>query len=282
MSSSATAQETIHVFQARSNAKATLTACQAIFMRDLLVAWQDLPAFLVQVLLQPLFLLFIFGQVLPNIGIANPMLAVILLPGVVAFTVFLTAWQSMTVGLSVDLGFLHEIDDRLLAPLPVSLVAVEKVLFAALRALLAGVVIFPLAFWILGGGYQIRTDLLGVTLGLMVLVALMAAALGLVLGTITPAWKIQLTFSLIITPLIFTGCTYYPWSSLASIRWFQIVTLLNPLTYSSEGLRYALVPPIHGQPLQTLAIGWVLLALCGTFIVCLCLGIKLFQRRVIG
>jgi ABC-2 type transport system permease protein len=282
MSSPATLQEERHVFQARSNAQAALTAFQAIFFRDLLVAWQDLPTFLIQMLLQPLFLLFIFGKVLPNIGIANPMLTVILLPGVVAFTVFLTAWQSMTVGLSVDLGFLHEIDDRLLAPLPVSLVAVEKVIFAALRALIAGMLIFPLAFWILGSGYQVRTDLLGVTLGLMALVALTAAALGLVLGTVTPAWKIQLTFSLIITPLIFTGCVYYPWSSLASIRWFQIVTLLNPLTYSSEGLRYAMVPPIHGQPLQTLAIGWILLALCGTFVLCLWLGVKLFQRRVIG
>lgn len=282
MSSTATLQEEAPVFQTRSNAQATMTAFQAIFLRDLLVAWQDLPDFMVQMLLQPLFLLFIFGKVLPNIGIATPMLTTILLPGVVAFTVFLTAWESITLGLSVDLGFLREIDDRLLAPIPVSLVAVEKVLFTALRALIAGAVIFPLAFFILGNGYQVRTDMLGVMLGLMALVALTAAAMGLVLGTITPAWKIQLTFSLIITPLVFTGCVYYPWSSLASIGWFQIVTLLNPLTYSSEGLRYAMVPPIHGQPLQTLALGWILLALCGTFVLCLWLGIKLFRRRVIG
>lgn len=282
MSSPATLQEERPLFQARSKTKAALTAFQAIFFRDLLVAWMDLPTFLVQVLLQPLFLLFIFGKVLPGIGIANPTLTVILLPGVIALTVFLTAWQAMTVDLSVDLGFLHEIDDRLLAPLPVSLVAVEKVLFAALRALIAGAIIFPLAFLILNSGYQVRIDLLGVTLGLMVLIALMAAALGLILGAITPAMKIQLTFSLIIAPLIFTGCIYYPWSSLATIRWFQIITLLNPLTYASEGLRYAMVPPIHGHPLQTLAIGWILLMLCGTFAVCLGLGIKLFRQRVVG
>ncbi len=282
MSLSAISQEARPQFQARSKTKAALTAFRAILLRDLLVAWQDLPAFLVQMLLQPLFLLFIFGKVLPDIGIADPTLTVILLPGVVALTVFLTAWQSMTVGLSVDLGFLHEIDDRLLAPIPVSLVALEKVLFAALRALIAGAVIFPLAFLILGSGYQVRTDLLWVTVGLMVLIALMASALGLVLGAVTPATKIQLTFSIIIAPLIFTGCTYYPWPSLATIRWFQAVTLLNPLTYASEGLRYAMVPPIHGHPLQTLAIGRVLLMLCGTFAACLGLGARFFRRRVIG
>ncbi len=269
-------------FHARSNAKATLTALRAILQRDLVVAWQEFVTFLLQTLLQPLFFLFIFGKVLPTIGMAGSGFSVILLPGIVAFTIFLTAWQSMSVGLSVDLGFLHEIDDRLLAPLPVSLVAVEKVFFAALRALLAGAVIFPLAYWILGSGYQVRIDLLGLLLVLAVLIAFTGAALGLVLGTVTPAWQIQFTYSLIITPLIFTGCTYYPWASLNAIKWFQVITLFNPLTYASEGLRYAMVPPVHGQLPQTLAIGWVLLALCGCFVLCLWGGMKLFQRRVVS
>jgi ABC-2 type transport system permease protein len=140
--------------------------------------------------------LFIFGKVLPEIGIADPTLTIILLPGVVALTVFLTAWQSMTVGLSVDLGFLHEIDDRLLAPIPVSLVALEKVLFAALRALVAGAIIFPLAFFILGSGYQVRTDLLWVTVGLMALIALMASALGLHYRAIDFYWLHLLSVAL--------------------------------------------------------------------------------------
>jgi ABC-2 type transport system permease protein len=270
------------VFHPRSHARATLTAFLTILHRDLVVAWQEVITFLIQTLIQPLFFLFIFGKVLPSIGMAGAGFAVILLPGIVAFTVFLTAWQSMAVGLSVDLGFLHEIDDRLLAPLPVWLVAVEKVCFAALRALLAGAVIFPLALWILGSSYQVRTDLLGVLIGLMGLVALSGAALGLVLGTVTPAELIQLTYVLTITPLIFTGCIYYPWALLNSIKWFQVITLFNPLTYASEGLRYAMLPPLHGQAPQTLAIGWVLLALCMSFALCLWGGIKLFHRRVVS
>jgi len=104
----------------------------------------------------------------------------------------------------------------------------------------------------------------------------------LVLGTAAPIQLLPLIFALVLTPLIFTGCTFYPWASLGAIKWFQVVTLFNPLTYAAEGMRYAMVPPLHGQALQTLAIGWVLLALCTSFIVCLWGGLKLFQRRVVS
>ncbi len=88
---------------------------------------------------------------------------------------WVTAFQGPAVDLARDLGVIREIDDRLLAPLPVALVAVEKVLLAALRGLIGGAFIFPLAFWILGSAYQVRTDLLGVLIGLMVLLALCAS-----------------------------------------------------------------------------------------------------------
>src|SRR5437588_2472417 len=138
-----------------------LTAFLAILRRDLVVTGREFIAFLVQVLLQPLFLLFIFGKVLPSIGFARPGFAAILLPGIVAFTIVLTALQGVTLPLVLDLGFAREIDDRLLAPLPVNLVAVEKVIFAAMRGLVAGAIIFPLAYWILGNGYSVRGDAVG-------------------------------------------------------------------------------------------------------------------------
>jgi ABC-2 type transport system ATP-binding protein len=139
-----------------------------------------------------------------------------------------------------------------------------------------------LAFWILGSGFQVRTDMPGVLIGLMVLVALVGAALGLVLGTAAPIQMLPLIFALVLTPLMFTGCTFYPWTSLDAIKWFQVVTLFNPLTYAAEGMRYEMVPPVQGQALPTLAIGWVLLTLCASFIVCLWVGLKLFQRCVVS
>lgn len=258
------------------------TAFMAILRRDIVITWREFIAFLLQVLLQPLFFLFIFGKVLPGIGFARPGFAAILLPGIVGLTVVTTALQGVTLPLVLDLGFAREIDDRLLAPLPVNLVAVEKVIFAAIRGLIAGAIIFPLAWWILGSGFQVRTDAIGTLISIMILTAFAGATMGLFIGTTVKPEQIGLMFALIFTPLIFTGCTYYPWGTLDSIRWFQVITLFNPLTYAAEGLRYAMVPSINGHTIPTLAMGWVILGLSVTIVAFLIIGMRTFRRRVVS
>ncbi len=254
----------------------------AILRRDIVVTARDFVPFLVQVLVQPLFLLFIFGKVLPSIGEAQGNFAALLLPGVVALTSIMASMQGVTLPLVLDLGFAREIDDRLLAPMPTALVAVEKILFAALRGIIAGAVIFPSAWLILGDQYHVRTDAIFGLVAMIVLTSCVGASLGLVIGTLIKPEQVGLMFAVIITPLLFTGCTYYPWASLDGIKWFQIVTLFNPLTYAAEGTRAMMVPPIHGHALPTLAIPWVLLGLIGPIIVFTILGMITFRRRVIN
>lgn len=270
---------TIHPW--RNSFAMSASAFCAIMRRDLLVAWRDMGTSLIQIFLQPLLLLFIFGKVLPDIGFASTNFGAVFLPGVVGLTIVLTALQSVTLPLVLDLGIAREIDDRLLAPMPVLLVAIEKLLFAALRGLIAGVVIFPLAYWILGSGYHVRTDDIGALIGIMGLTALAAASLGLTIGTLIQPEQITLMFAIIFTPLIFFGCTYYPWEALGHIKWFQIATLFNPLTYASEGLRYAMMPSLPGLTTSTLGIGWTILGLGVTFVLFTLLGIKTFYQRVI-
>ncbi len=194
----------------------------------------------------------------------------------------------------LDLGFAREIDDRLQAPLPISLVAVEKVLFAAMRGIIGGAVIFPLGWWILGSSYHVRTDLIPQMIGMLILVALAGATVGLTIGTLVKPEQIGLMFSLILTPLLFTGCTYFYWSGLSSIKWFQIVTLFNPLTYGSEGLRATIMPPItttfvaNGQvftrtvTIPTMEPQWILLGLGVTIVVFFFLGVRTFRSRVVS
>jgi ABC-2 type transport system permease protein len=134
----------------------------------------------------------------------------------------------------------------------------------------------------LGSSYQVRTDQPGILIGVMILVARVGAALGLLIAVIAPIQLLPIVFALVFTPLIFTGCTLYPWASLDSIKWFQMLTLFNPLTYAAEGLRYAMIPPVQGHMPQTLAIGWVALALGVAFIAYLWGGIRLFKRRVVN
>ena len=72
--------------------------------------------------------------------------------------------------------------------------------------------------------------------------------MGLVLGTAVPPNRISVAFAITLTPLIFTGAAFYPWESLHRLPWFQVVTLFNPMTYVSEGMRATLTTTRTWRP----------------------------------
>lgn len=259
-----------------------LNAFWAILHRDLVVTGRELVQFLLQAMIQPLFFLFIFGKVLPGIGLAAGGFAALLLPGIVSLSGMLAAIQGVTLPLVLDLGFAREIDDRLLAPLPVWMVAAEKVLFGTFRGAFAAACIFPMAALILGQSYSVRTDRLWMLALMILLTGATGATIGMLIGTLVRAEFISLMFALIFTPLIFTGCTYYPWSALSRIRWFQILTLANPLTYCSEGLRYAMVQTGGAGGFPTLDVRIVIAALLAGIGACFWGGLRTFRKRVVS
>ena len=116
----------------------------AVLYRDLYVTGRELPAFLAQVILQPFFLLFVFGKVLGSLGYTQNNYADLLFPGLLALTAVITSMQTLAFPLVAEFGWTREIEDRLLAPMPTSFVAAEKVLFALLRALVATLVMIPI------------------------------------------------------------------------------------------------------------------------------------------
>jgi ABC-2 type transport system permease protein len=88
---------------------------------------------------------------------------------------------------------------------------------------------------------------------------------------------IGLMFSLVMTPMIFFGCTYYPWSALTKFPILQKAVLINPLVYASEGLRAMLVP---GFPhLSTIA---VMGALVFFDVLLLLVGLRQFEKKAIS
>lgn len=250
-------------------------AFRSVLWRDVFVTVNELPSFLAQVLLQPLFLLFVFGKVLASIGATRPGYADLLFPGIVGLTLVTTGLQSTALPLVLDFSFGREIEDRLLAPMPIMLVAVEKMLFAALRAIVAAVVMFPIG-WLVLGHIPGRPGAIPLLIATIVLGAALGAAIGLTLGTLVPANKITIMFAIIFTPLLFTGCTQYPWPSLSRLRWFQVVTACNPLTYVSEAMRAALVPSVaHISPWIDVP---VLVVAIGVFAA---VGMAGFRRRAL-
>lgn len=260
---------------ARAQGGSQIGAFLAVLRRDFYVTWNELPAFLAQVILQPLFLLFVFGKVLGSLGYTRPGYSDLLFPGLLALTAVLTGIQTLAFPLVVEFGWTKEIEDRLLAPMGTGLVAAEKVIFAAMRAVLATLIMIPIGVIVLGS-IPWRWDGLPLFLAMVILGALIGAGLGLVMGTFVAPTRINIVFSLVFTPLLFTGCSQYPWPSLDQLRWFQVVTAFNPMTYVSEGLRAALVPDVpHIEPWVCLLV--LPLALAGL----LAVGLRGFRRRAI-
>ncbi|BCL17270.1 ABC transporter permease [Micromonospora sagamiensis] len=247
---------------------------RAVLWRDLFVTSRgELVGFVAQVLIQPLFMLLIFGKVLGDLGYASDNFANVLLPGVIALNAFLIGLENTALPMVMDFSFTREIEDRLLAPMAIPLVAIEKIVFGAIRGLIAGLLLIPIGMLMLGVTWPLSTVL--PVLGVLVVGSLVGAAMGLTFGTLVPPNLIQIMFTVIMTPLMFTGATQFPLRGLDSMRWFQVICALNPLTYVSEATRSLVAPPgVESVPL------WLdLLVLTVVFVFFTLTGIRGFMRR---
>jgi ABC-2 type transport system permease protein len=208
--------------------------------RDARVARRNAIQIVFQTFLQPLLFVFIFGRVMVSSGYLPPQYKSLLLPGIVAISMVFTGIWAVAMPLIAEFQWTREIEDRLLAPIDTSWIAIEKVIAGMFQATLAGLVVIPLAWLILRPLEITFTPLHFVAI--VLLVAAFAACGGLVLGCSIDQQHIGLMFGMVITPMIFFGCTYYPWSALSAFPILQKAVLINPLVYASEGLRAALVP----------------------------------------
>lgn len=256
-------------------------AFRALLLRDLVVLRKNLREFIPRTVLQPLLLVFVFTYVFPEIGQgvggggeSSALFSTLLVAGVIATSILFQGIQAVALPLVQEFGYTREIEDRVLAPLPVTLVAVEKIVAGALQCLLAGLIVFPIAAFV--PATDVRLDLdWPVAVTVIPLGCLMAGALGLMFGTIFDPRTVPMLFGVIVIPITFLGCTYYTWGSLEPIRWLKIGTLVNPLVYLSEGCRAALTEVPH---MSLLAVYPVLVGFVALFAT---IGVRNFTRRVI-
>jgi ABC-2 type transport system permease protein len=254
-----------------------LQAFLAMLGRDGRVARRNFLPLLLQNLVQPMLFVFIFGRVMTTSGMMPESYKSLLLPGVIAISMLLSGLQAVAFPMIADFQFTREIEDRLLAPMEIEWVAIEKVVAGSIQALIAGGVVIPTAWLILGTGVQISFAQPLELLALAVLVALLAAAIGLTLGCWLGQAQIGIMFSLIVGPMIFFGCTYYPWSALAAFPILQKIVLLNPFVYASEGFRSALVPQFPHLSGYVVFGGLLLFN-----VVFFRLGLRQFRKKAIG
>jgi ABC-2 type transport system permease protein len=249
----------------------------ALLARDAHVARRNLVPLILQTFLQPLLFVFIFGRVMVGSGYMPAAYKSLLLPGIMAMSMVFTGIWAVAMPLIAEFQFTREIEDRLLAPIDISWVAIEKVIAGLIQAVVAGLAVIPLAWIILRPGLELHIENPLLFAGITLLVAGFSACGGLALGCSVNQQHIGLMFSMVMTPMIFFGCTYYPWSALAKFPILAKLVLINPLVYASEGLRATLVPqfPHLWLPL-------ILVALSGFDILLLVVGLRQFRNKAVS
>ena len=249
----------------------------ALLQRDGHVARRNLVPMLVQNLLQPLLLTFVFGRVLTASGMMQAGYKNILLPGIIAISMTISGVQAVAMPLIAEFQFTREIEDRLLAPIDNGWLAVEKVVAGMIQAFVSGLVVIPSAWLLMGSGVNISLGRPVEFAIICTLVALLSAAGGLTLGCSIGQTQIGLMFSLIIAPMMMFGCAYYPWAALKNFPGLQYAVLVNPLVYASEGLRGSLVPSV-----PHISLVWVIAALVVIDAVLLVAGLNRFNRKAVS
>jgi len=279
----------------RSTFTASRSALGALMRRDLVVLRKDIVIFCLRTVIQPFLLVFVFLYVFPTIGqgvgssghghaaaVAESAFATVLVPGVVAISIMFQGVQAVALTMSQEFGFTREIEDRVQAPCPIWLVAIAKILSASAQGLLSALLVFPIAAVVHAPGVEAHLSFhWWILVTLIPLACLAMSSLGLLLGTAFQPRNIGLMFGFIVLPITFLGGTYYQWTGLSpvhigSFHWLQILVLVNPLIYVTEGMRAALTDSSHIHL-------YVVYPLLSTFLVVfLTLGLRNFRRRVLA
>jgi ABC-2 type transport system permease protein len=254
-----------------------MTAFLALLRRDLLVARRNAGPLLVATLTQPILVILVFGNLLPRMDLVASEFGTVMLPGLMAITMMMAGVQGVLMPLVQDLNGSREVDERLLAPIGVGGVALQRIVAGALHAAVAGLVALPAMMILMHrvAGMEVRPAW-AVLVPLAAVCGLLSAAFGLTLGTNVQPRFSGLLFAVVLGPMMLFGCAYYPWSALAVLGPVRYLFLLNPLTFMSEAMRLAVTPGATHMSLPLLFGG--LGAFLALFAI---LGARSFERRTI-
>lgn len=249
----------------------------ALLRRDMRVARKEIGFFLVRTTMQPLLFLIVFGFLLPKMSFVGKGYQTALLPGILAVSLSLAAIQSVALPMVQDFGWTKEIEDRLLAPVPTQLIAAEKIVAGMIQGIIAAAFVLPIARLVMGPIPDLTLAHIGQVMLIVLLGSAAFSSLGMWLGTAIAPQQIGLMFSVIVAPMLFFGCAYYPWRGLDVVPAMKYIVLVNPMVYVAEGMRGALTPAVPHMPL--VVVGGALLVVVAVFWT---LGMRSFYKRAIG
>jgi ABC-2 type transport system permease protein len=249
----------------------------ALLRRDVLVARRSAAFFLVSALTQPVLVVLVFGNILPRIGLVADQFRTVMLPGLMSITMLMAGVQGVLMPLMSDLAGTREVDERLLAPIGVGGVALQRIVAGALHAAVAGLIAGPAMILLMHGvsGLSLQPRWL-LLLPLVAVSGLLAAAFGLTLGSNVQPRFAGLLFAVVIGPMMLFGCAYYPYASLTVLGPLRVVFLANPLVFMSEAMRLAVTPDVAHMAAPLLLGGMLVHLLFFAW-----LGARSFEKRTI-
>jgi ABC-2 type transport system permease protein len=264
----------------------------AMMAREFRVLRRNAVGTFLRAVMQPLLFVFVFTYVLPKIGgglafggassaaaASGVNFATILVPGLMASMLLMQGIMAVTFPLVMEFSWQRTIEDRALAPVPINVLATQKITAGAVQAFIGALIVFPIVLLVHAPGQAPHVHVTNWLLLVFILVtaSLLTASLGMLLGTLMDPRKMQMLFAAILLPATMLGCVYYPWAALHNIRWLQIAVLVNPMVYMSEGLRAVLTPGVAHMPMWA-----ILLVLVGGTVIFGYLGARTFSRRVLN
>ncbi|MBN2067863.1 MAG: ABC transporter permease [Candidatus Diapherotrites archaeon] len=187
-------------------------------------------------------------------------------PGIIGMVLmFGSMFSGITVLMDRQFGFLKE---TLVAPISRTSIVIGKALGGATTAIVQGAIILGVAMLL---GAQVQPANIALLAAFMVLISVAFVSLGTAIASVMEDMHgFQLIMNFLIMPLFFLSGALFPLSS--APEFLQAASMLDPLTYGVDGLRFLLLGSSEIPFAVSLA---VLTGFCAAFIA---LAAFLFSR----
>ncbi|MBN1384732.1 MAG: ABC transporter permease [Elusimicrobia bacterium] len=229
--------------------KKELNGIYTVWLRDIKRYYRDKPR-IIGSFAQPILFLFVLGT-----GIASSFSVFgggggenflnFIFPGIIGMTVLFTSFFSaMSIVWDREFGFLREI---LVAPISRTSIVIGKLLGGSTIAIFQGSIIMIFSPLL---KVPITFIMVLKVLGVMFLLAMTISTMGIILASVIKSMQaFQVITNFLLMPMFFLSGALFPLNN--TIRWMNIVSKINPLSYGIDAMRSVMLndPALQLHPL---------------------------------
>lgn len=168
----------------------------AMVQRNLLIQARDAWEFVFRVAMLPFILILTYGFVLPTLGVLPESFPSQMFAGMVGMSMLITGIHGTAVPFTMDFNNMHEIEDRLQAPVSSTMVGLSKMLVGIIESFVGGLIVLPISLVFMGSRIDVTMGAGGILplVPVLVLISVASATLGLLVGTIIKPNQIAAMF----------------------------------------------------------------------------------------